>query len=83
MSASLVPSDTVYIAFEDFGRFGRAYCETSEDECDRESIIRNIISGQYGKLLRVIAFNATEGWSKDVTREIAQKVARRREVERV
>jgi hypothetical protein len=28
----------------------------------------------------VVAFNTAKGWSRDVTREIAQEVARRREV---
>ena len=79
VSAPLVPStDTVYLVFEDFGKFGRVYRETPEDGADRETIIQNVFSGEYDKLLRVVAFNIPEGWSRDVTRDIAQEVARRR-----
>jgi hypothetical protein len=38
---------TVYLVEEDFGRNGRAYLETDTAEADRETIIRNFISGQY------------------------------------
>jgi hypothetical protein len=80
MSASLVPNKdaTVYLVLEDFGKLGRAYRETPEDGCDRESIIQNMLASQYDKPLRVVAFNTVEGWSRDVTRDIAQEVARRR-----
>jgi hypothetical protein len=73
MRSSLVPNSesTVYLVLEDFGKFGRAYRETPEDEADRETVIQNILTGQYGKLLRVVAFNAAEGRSRDVTREIS------------
>jgi hypothetical protein len=33
-----------------------------------------IIEGQLKRPLRVIAFNTEEGWSRDVTREIAEKL---------
>jgi hypothetical protein len=38
------------------------------------TIIRWIIEGQFKRPLRVIAFNTEEGWSRDVTREIAEKM---------
>jgi hypothetical protein len=72
-------SDTVYLVLEDFGTLGRAYRETPEDGADRETIVQNIVTGQYDKLLRIVAFNTIEGWSRDVTREIAQEAARRRD----
>jgi hypothetical protein len=33
--------------------------------------------GQYNNPVRVIAFNTTEGWSRDVTEDIAQEIRRR------
>ena len=70
--ASDYPNDvTVYLVEEDFGRNGRAYRETDAAEADRATIIRNFISGQYHKPVRVIAFNAVEGWSRDVSEDIA------------
>ena len=37
-------------------------------------VIRWIVEGQFKRPLRVIAFNTGEGWSHDVTREIAEKL---------
>jgi hypothetical protein len=74
-TASDYPNDvTVYLVEEDFGRNGRAYLETDAAEADRETIIRNFISGQYDTPMRVIAFNTAEGWSRDVSEDIAQEV---------
>jgi hypothetical protein len=74
-TASDHPNDvTVYLVEEDFGRNGRAYLETGAAEADRETIIRNFISGQYENPVRVIAFNTAEGWSRDVSEDIAYEV---------
>jgi hypothetical protein len=69
------PQDiTVYLVVNDFGQFGKAYVETDIAEADREAIIRNFISGQYSNALRVVAFNTAEGWSRDVSEDIANEV---------
>ena len=71
--SSDVPNDvTVYAAEEDFGQPGRAYLDA---EADRGTIVRNFISGQYKSALRVIAFNTAEGWSRDVSEDIANDVS--------
>jgi hypothetical protein len=69
----LVPDGdiTVHIVLNDFGNLGRAYVETDEAAADEATIIDNILSGQYSHPLRVIAFNTSEGWSRDVTEDIA------------
>jgi hypothetical protein len=69
------PNDvTVYLVEEDFGQRGRAYLENDPAEADHETIVRNFISGQYNDALRVVAFNTVEGWSRDVSEEIAYDV---------
>jgi hypothetical protein len=73
------PSDpendvTAYIVVEDFGHYGRAFRETDLAEADLGTIVRNIISGEYRNPLRVVAFNTVEGWSRDVSEEIAYDV---------
>jgi hypothetical protein len=65
---------TAYIVVEDFGQYGRAFRETDLAEADLDTIIRNMISGEYRNPLRVIAFNTVEGWSRDVSEEIAYDV---------
>jgi hypothetical protein len=62
---------TVYIVAEDFGDFGRTFRETDIAEADHDTIVRNMISGEYGNPLRIVAFNTVGGWSRDVSGEIA------------
>jgi hypothetical protein len=42
-----------------------------------ETINRNFLSGQYSNAVRGIAFNTAEGWSRDVSEEIAGEVLER------
>jgi hypothetical protein len=67
------PSDdvTVYLVLNDYGQSGIAYDETDPAEADRETIIRNFL---YTNALRVVAFNTAEGWSRDVSEDIAGEV---------
>jgi len=72
------PQDvTVYLVVNDFGKLGKAYVETDTAEADRETVIRNLLSGQYSNALRVVAFNTAEGWSRDVSEDIANEVLER------
>ena len=68
---------TVYIVLNDFSQLGRAYVETDEAAADERSVINNISSGQYSNLVRVVAFNTAEGWSRDVTGDVARALLER------
>jgi hypothetical protein len=72
-SPSIVPGFNVdvYVVLDDFGKIGRCYRETDEAESDKATVIRDLISGQYNDPVRIVAFNTSEGWSRDVTAEIA------------
>jgi hypothetical protein len=71
------PDDvTVYLILSDY-RTGLAYVETAADEADRETVIRNFLSGQYSNALRVVAFNTAESWSQDVSENIVSEVLER------
>src|SRR3974390_3153187 len=74
----LIPTHdlTLYTVLEDFGKHGAAWREIDEIRADQQSIIEGILRGEYERVLRVVAFNADEGWARDVTRDIALKVAR-------
>jgi hypothetical protein len=70
--SSEYPDDvTVYLVVNDFGSLGRAFVQTDIAEADRETVIRDFLSGQYSNALRVVAFNTAEGWSRDVSEDIA------------
>jgi hypothetical protein len=79
-SPSIVPEDTnrdVYLVLDDFGRLGRAWRETDEAGTSRATLVRNLLDGQYENPVRIIAFNTVEGWSRDVTVDIADELRRR------
>jgi hypothetical protein len=80
---SIVPDGqepTVYLVLNDFGRYGRAYSETSEERADLETTITDLITGQYDRPVRVVASNTAEGWSADVSEDIAREIMRRLDV---
>ena len=64
----------MYLVLDDFGQLGRSYREVDEDKADRETVIRWLIEGQYQNPVRIVAFNTSEGWSRDVTVEIAREL---------
>jgi hypothetical protein len=76
---SLVPCDdlNVYIVLDDFGQAGRAYRETDEAQADLENVIDSMMTGQYRDPARVVGFNTSEGWSRDVSEDIAWEVLKR------
>lgn len=79
-SPSIVPetdNSDIYLVLDDFGVLGRVWRETNEERTDRETVITDLIEGQYSHPARVIAFNTSEGWSRDVSEELAEIVTRR------
>ena len=79
-SPSIVPQGAdqdTYLVLEDFGRMGCAWRETDVENADREMLIRDLVDGQYSRPVRIVAFNTTEGWSRDVTVDIADELRRR------
>lgn len=77
---SIVPAHRldrdIYLVLEDF-RNGAAWRETDEDGCDFRTVIEDLLSGQCDHPLRVVAFNAAEGWSRDASEEVATELERR------
>jgi hypothetical protein len=65
------------LVLDDFGgRLGRVWPETDEECTDREIVITDLMTGQYSNPVRVVAFNAAGGWSRDVTKDIADELMR-------
>jgi hypothetical protein len=77
---SIVPNgydQNVYLVVDDFGPNGRAYRETDVETADLETVILDLLEGQYRNPHRVVAFNIAEGWSQDTSADIAQELRRR------
>jgi hypothetical protein len=76
-STALVPSidTTVYIVLDEFEKIGRSYRETDETRSDLDAVVADMLSGQFNRPLRVVAFNTAEGWSRDCSEDVAWRVA--------
>ncbi|XIA63208.1 hypothetical protein ACFIOY_28910 [Bradyrhizobium sp. TZ2] len=68
---------TVYLVVDDFGRNGRIFREAT----DLDTVVADLLDGQYKNPLRVVALNTAQGWSQDVSSEIAQELRRRCELQ--
>jgi Fe2+ transport system protein FeoA len=66
-----------YLVLDDFGRLGCSWRETDAERTDRETVIRDLVEGQYSYPVRIVAFNTAEGWSRDVTVDISDELRRR------
>ena len=83
-SPSIVPRDDdqdIYFVLDDLGRLGKVWHETDPDSTDRETVIRDLLDGQYFNPVRVVSFNTAEGWSRDASDDIADALRRRCETE--
>jgi hypothetical protein len=80
-SPSIVPDPDnrdIYLVLDDFGgHLGRAWPEADEERTDRETVITELMDGQFSNPVRVVAFNTAEGWSRDVSGEIADELRQR------
>jgi hypothetical protein len=77
---SIVPTDsddTVYLVADDFGNLGRAWREADYEAADLETVIQDLLTGQYRSPIRVVAFNTAERWSEDVSEDVAGELLRR------
>jgi len=75
-SPSLVPGgvhDTVYLVV-DCSRSGCVWREAAVSGTDLEAVIKDLMAGEYTDPLRVVAFNTSENWSRDLTADIAREI---------
>jgi hypothetical protein len=84
---SIVPTapygadQTVYLVVDRFGRLGTAYRETDIERTDLETVITDLISGQFNDPVRVVAFNTLEHWAQDVSRDVALEIQSRCDID--
>jgi hypothetical protein len=46
-------------------------------DTDLETLIEDLLEDQYSDPVRIVAFNTAEGWSRDVSEEVAQILSQR------
>jgi hypothetical protein len=80
-SPSIIPpggDQDAYLVLDDFGgRLGRAWREADVEHTDLETVITDLLDGQYNNPVRVIGFNTAEGWSRDVSEDVAHELRQR------
>jgi hypothetical protein len=69
--------ETVYLVMDSFGALGAAYRETDVERTNRETLIADLMSGEFNAPIRVIAFNMIGHWADDVSRQIAEEIQKR------
>jgi hypothetical protein len=67
----------IYLVMDDLGRFGRVWREADAEHTDLETVIADLLDSQYSNPVGVFGFNPFEGWSQDVSQDVAQEVRRR------
>lgn len=81
---SIVPrgdDHDVYLVVDDLGRLGRVWREADYEATDFETIVTDLLDGQYKNPTGIFAFNTSEGWARDVSADIAAELRLRCDLE--
>lgn len=73
---------TVYIVVDSFS-VGPAFREAETEKADVETIIGELLTGQYNSPVRIVAFNTLEHWSEDVSSDVAAEIQMRCDIDGV
>jgi hypothetical protein len=77
-SPSIAPTgQPVYLVMDDLGSNGRVWCEADTASIELETVIADLLNGQYKNPVCVVGFNVGEGWSTDVSADVAHELRRR------
>jgi hypothetical protein len=55
---------------------GRIWREADYEATDFETVVTDLLAGQYKNPVGIFGFNAAEGWSRDVTADVAAELRR-------
>lgn len=72
-SSGMVPygaDQTVYLVVDSFSNGAEAEIE----KADLETIVGDMLSGQYNSPIRIVAFNTLEHWTEDVSSDVAAEI---------
>lgn len=72
---------TVYLVVDRLKRQGAVYGEVEIERTDIETVVTDLLTGQFSDPVRVTAFNTLEHWSQDISRDIAVEIQTRCDIE--
>jgi hypothetical protein len=64
-----------------FGGLGAVFRETDVEWSDLETVITDLMSGQFNDPVRVVAFNTLEHWAQDVSKDVALEIQSRCDID--
>ena len=62
---------TIYLVVEGSGQHGTA---RKTERADIETVIADLLSGQFNDPIEVVAFNTLEHWTDDLSKDIAREI---------
>jgi hypothetical protein len=69
---------TIYLVVEGAGPHGSA---RETERADIETVIADLLSGQFSDPIEVVAFNTLEHWTDDVSKDVAREIRCRCDIE--
>jgi hypothetical protein len=72
---------TVYLVVDRLSRQGAVYCEIEIERTDIETVVTDLLAGQFSDPVRVTAYNTLEHWSQDISGDIAAEIQTRCDIE--
>jgi hypothetical protein len=81
---SIVPrgdDQDVFLVVENLGRLGRVWCEADFEATDYETVVTDLLGSQYRNPVGVFCFNPAQGWSRNVSEDVARELHRRCDLE--
>jgi hypothetical protein len=78
-----VPDDSdqvVYLVVDSVGSPGKT-CRETKVESDLETVISSLIAGHFNDPVRIVALNPLGHWSNDISKEIAEEIQARCDIE--
>jgi hypothetical protein len=72
---------TAYVVVDRLGRLEGVEREIEVERADIETIISELVAGQFNDPARIIAYNTLEHWSQDISEDIALEIQSRCDIE--
>lgn len=77
LSPLVVPygaDQTIYLVVDSFSARDGTYREIELERSDFETVVSDLLSGEFNAPVRVIAFNTLEHWTDDVSKQVAEEI---------
>ena len=72
---------TIYLVVDSFGSLNTVYREAEFERADLDTVIGDLLSGQFNNPVRVIAFNTLEHWTDGVSAQVAAEIQSRCDID--